>query len=143
MMTDAERLEDLRRLMVSAPEAGVTRVLAIVVGLTLVGVVLWLVRGRHLREEFTPIWMAAGFGLAILSLRFDLLHALTLAIGAWTPSATVFLFGQVFLTAVSLNYAVRLSRTSVQVKNLAQEIALLRARVEESSAGASSPPPRL
>jgi hypothetical protein len=140
-MTDTERLEDLRRLMLSAPEAGVTRVLAIIVGLTLVAVVLWLVRGRRLREEYTPIWMAAGFSLAIISLRFDLLQALTRAIGAWTASATVFFVGQVFLTALSLNYAVRLSRTGVQVKNLAQEIALLRARLEENSPGESGTRP--
>jgi cell division protein FtsW (lipid II flippase) len=34
------------------------------------------------------------------------------------------------LVVICLNYAVRLSRTSVQIKNLTQEIALLKARLE-------------
>jgi tellurite resistance protein TehA-like permease len=93
-------------------------------------VVLWLVRRRGLREEYTPIWLAVAFGLAVVSLRLDLLQLMTRAIGAWSPSSTIFFLGQVFLVAICLNYAVRLSRTSVQIKNLSQEIALLRADLE-------------
>ncbi len=58
---------------------------------------------------------------------FDgLLLTITRAIGAWTPSSTLFFFGELFLVAVCLHYAVRLSRLSLEVKNLSQEIALLK-----------------
>jgi hypothetical protein len=39
----------------------------------------------------------------------------------------------VFLVVICLNYAVRLSRASLQMKNLAQEVALLRVLVEQTA----------
>jgi hypothetical protein len=80
-----------------------------------------------LREDLTPIWLTAAFGILALGISFDLLIWLTRLIGAWTPSSTVFFFGLVFLTVISLNYAVRLSSLSNNVKTLAQEIAILKA----------------
>ena len=69
-----------------------------------------------------------------VSLRLDFLRELTRAIGAWTPSSTVFFLGELFLVAICLNYAVRLSRAGLLIKNLAQEIAMLRAQVEKLEA---------
>ena len=99
--------------------------------------VLWLVYRRRLREEYTPVWMGVALALVLVSLRLDWLYALTRAVGAWTPSSLVFFLGEVFLVVVCLNYAVRLSRTGVEIKNLAQEVALLRARLERLDAGAA------
>ena len=130
-MTHEMELEQFRALLLSAPESTVTRVIAITVSLALAALVLWLVRTRRLREEFTPMWMAAAFGLALLSIRFEFLRAVTRAIGAWTPSATLFFLSLVFLSALCLTYAVRLSRTGIQLKNLAQEVALLRCEMED------------
>ena len=129
-MTDEQRLAELRNLFLSAPEVGATRFVAVAFSAALVLVVLWLVRGRRLRAEYTPIWMAVAFGIFGVSLNLDLLRVLTRALGAWTTSATLFFLGQLFLLVICLNYAVRLSRTGVQIKNLAQEVALLRARLD-------------
>jgi len=46
----------------------------------------------------------------------------------------VFFLGELFLVAICLNYAVRLSRANLLIKNLAQEIALLRADVDRLAA---------
>jgi hypothetical protein len=52
----------------------------------------------------------------------------------------IFFLGELFLVAICLNYAVRLSRAGVQLKNLAQELALLRARLERlERAGGGGP----
>lgn len=126
------RIEELRELFLSAPEATSTRLLAAVLGVVVVVLILWLVRTRRLREEFTPLWVAGAIGLAMVSLSFDLLRWLTTMIGAWTPSATIFFLSVAFLGIVSLAYAVRLSRLVIDVKNLAQEVALLRAQLDES-----------
>jgi hypothetical protein len=124
----------LRELFLHASDAEGARVLALVCSVTLVATVLWLVRRRVLREEYTPIWMGVAAALLLLSLRLDLLHALTRATGAWTPSSLVFFLGEVFLVAICLSYAVRLSRAGLQIKNLAQELALVRARIERLEA---------
>ena len=65
-------------------------------------------------------------GMMIASVWFDSVRFLTWAVGAWTPSSTLFFFGLLFLLIVCLNYAVRLSGMSAQVRLLAQEVALLR-----------------
>jgi hypothetical protein len=130
-MSDSERLLELRELFLSSSVSPSTQIVTIAVSLALAGLVLWLVRRRKLREEYTPIWLVVAIVLVAISIRLDLLYALARAIGAWTASSTVFFVGEVFLAAICLNYAVRLSQASVQLKNLTQEIALLRARVED------------
>jgi len=127
------RLIELRELLLSAPESNATRFLFVMLSLLLVATVLHLVRRRTLREEYTPIWLAVAFGITILSLSHPLLWFLTRAIGAWTPSSALFFFGELFLVAIGLNYAVRLSKLALQVKNLAQELAVLRAELERRS----------
>jgi hypothetical protein len=120
----------LRELFLSATEPNAARALALGSSLLLVAVVLWLVRRRGLREEYTPIWMGVAVALVLVSIRLDWLHLVARAIGAWTLSSVIFFLGEVFLVAVCLNYAVRLSQAGLQIKNLAQEVALLRARLD-------------
>ena len=133
-MTETQSLAHLRELFLDTPDLEATRWLALSISLALVAAVLFLVRRRRLREEYTPIWLAVSAALVFVSIRIDLLRVLTRAIGAWTPSSTVFFLGELFLVAVCLNYAVRLSRASLLIKNLAQEIALLRAEVTKLAA---------
>lgn len=129
-MNDELTLERLRALFLENPDLEATRWLALSISVVLIALVLWLVRRRALREEYTPIWIAVSAALVFVSIRLDLLRELTRAIGAWTPSSTVFFLGELFLVAICLNYAVRLSRAGLQIKNLAQEVAILHARVD-------------
>ena len=132
-MSDAERLAELRELFLAAPESGEARFLALVLSLGLVCIVMWLVRKRTLRAEYTPIWMGVAFGLFLVGLNLDVLRGIARILGAWTISSTVFFLGEFFLLAICLNYAVRLSQAGTQIRRLAQELALLRQRVEELS----------
>ncbi len=99
---------------------------------------LYLVRRRALREEHTPIWLFLAVSLLLISLRLDWLHSVTRLIGAWTTSSTLFFLGEVFLLMICLNYAVRLSRASLLLKTLGQEVALLRAQVDSELRGRST-----
>ena len=130
MSREAE-VDRLRELLLNAPESDATRLLAIVGSLALISVVLWLVRRRALREEYTPIWIAISGGLALVSLVPGLLKAITRLIGAWSPSSTLFFLGEICLVLLCLSFAVRLSRASVQLNTLGQEVALLRASLGE------------
>ena len=127
--------EQLREAFLAAADPSSARVLALTCSLLLVSVVLWLVYRRGLREEYTPIWMGVALALVLVSIRLDWLYVLTRAIGAWTPSSLIFFLGEIFLVVICLNYAVRLSRNGVEIKNLAQEVALLRARLERLDPG--------
>ena len=140
-MTPELRMAELRELFLSAPAPAAPRLLAVVLSLALVAIVLWLVKRRTLREEYTPIWILVAFAIALVSIVSPLLQVLTRAIGAWTQSSALFFFGQLFLVAICLNYAVRLSRLTVQVKNLGQELAVLRADVEDRPERSAAAPP--
>jgi len=129
-VSQVEQLQELRELFLAAPESDAARFMAIAFSFALVATVLWMVRRGSLREEYTPIWMAVAFSLLLVSLRMEILHTLTRALGAWTTSSTLFFLGLFFLVLICLNYSVRFSRTSIQLKNLAQEVALLRAELE-------------
>jgi hypothetical protein len=132
-MSDTERLVELRELFLGAPESAAARLLALVLSFSLVCIVMWLVRRRTLRAEYTPIWMGVAFGLFLVGLNLDVLRGIARIIGAWTISSTVFFLGEFFLLAICLNYAVRLSQAGTQIRRLAQDLALLRQRVEELS----------
>jgi hypothetical protein len=125
--------EQLREIFLTTQDSESTRVMAILLSLSLCGVILWLVRRRSLQEEYTPIWMFVGFLMLVLTAAPGLLEYVTRAIGAWTTSSTLFFLGEFFLVAICLNYAVRLSRASLRLKNLAQEVALLKAQVDRLS----------
>jgi len=133
-MSDAERLAELRELFLRAPESAAVQWVALALAVTLAAVVLLLVRRRTLRAEYTPIWMAVSAGILICALNLDLLRVLTRLLGAWTVSSTLFFLGEFFLLAICLNYAVRLSQAGSHVRALAQEIALLRRRIEDLEA---------
>jgi hypothetical protein len=130
-MKEPSDIDQLRDLFLSAPESDATRLLAVIGSLSLMVVVLWLVRRRSLREEHTPIWIAIATALTGVSVIPGLLHAITRAIGAWTPSSTLFFLGEACLVVLCLNFAVRLSRAGVHIKTLGQELAIVRARLDE------------
>jgi len=119
----------LRRLAIEQPAAGVTRLLALLVSGVFLAAVLNLVRLGKLKEEFTPIWTLVALAIMGLSIWFDGVRIITRAVGAWTPSSTLYFFGELFLLVLGLSYAVRLSGLSTQVKALAQEVSLLRAEL--------------
>ena len=56
---------------------------------------------------------------------------MTGVIGAATPINTLLLFAVLFLFAIAVHYSVIISRLTSQVKNLAQELALVSSRVDD------------
>ena len=124
-----EKLLELRELMMNAPNPGVTRGLALVTGIGILVTVLWLVRTRRLKEEFTPIWMGLALAAFAIGSNLEILRSVARWIGAWTLSSTVFFLGELALAGLCLHYAVKLSRAGLQIKTLAQELTLLRQRV--------------
>jgi hypothetical protein len=98
--------------------------LAIAVGLLLT--ILNLARRRRLRVEYSWVWIVSGVTIIVLILEYDLLIWLTTLVGAVIPTSTLFFLCILYLAVLSLNYSVRLSSLSWEVKELAQELALLK-----------------
>jgi hypothetical protein len=104
--------------------------------LVLLVAILELVRRRVLRVEYSWLWIASCLTTVLLILRYDLLVELTELVGAVVPTSTLFFLCILYLALLSLHYSIRISDLTHQVKDLAQEVALLRV-----TAGAARPAP--
>jgi hypothetical protein len=102
------------------------KIVFLAIVLVLLVVIVELVRRRRLRVEYSWLWIAAGLTNVGLILRYDLLLELTQLVGAVIPTSTLFFLCILYLALLSLNYSVRLTELTRQVKELAQEVALLR-----------------
>lgn len=92
--------------------------------------VFQLIRGRKLREEYALLWFGASLALIVVSLwRGSLEFAASLAGVAYPPSV-LFLGVLILGFFLAMHYSISLSRLAEQNKRLAQEIALLRHRLE-------------
>jgi hypothetical protein len=123
--------EQLRALLLADTDTTAVRIVALAVATALFLAVFEAVRRRRLSESLTPIWLTCALAVLVLAVNLNLLETMTSLIGAWTPSSTVFFFALLFLLAISLSYAVVLTRLGRQVARLTQEIAMLRARLED------------
>lgn len=90
-----------------------------------------MVRRQKLREEYSVLWIGTSLLMFILVLKYDLLVAITDLIGAGLPTTTLFLCANLFLILIAMQFSFRISRHSDQIKNLAQENALLKAELNQ------------
>ena len=93
--------------------------------------VLWLVRERRLREKYAILWLCTSVFVILLTASRRLLEVAALSVGIYYPPSLLFLVGVLFLMAVAIGQSVTLSRLSESNHNLAQEMALLRKKLED------------
>jgi hypothetical protein len=111
------------------------RIFAVLVAVVVFLLIVELVRRRRLREEYSWLWLLTGAGMIVLVVWYRLLVYITWFIGAGTPVTTLFLFSTLFLLVIAVHYSVIISKLTTQMKNLTQELALLRSRFEETDEG--------
>ena len=109
-------------------------VFALATSLATLLLVVELVRRRLLREEYSWLWLLTAGAMVLLVVWYRLLIVITKIVGAVTPLNTLLLCAVLFLFAIAVHYSMIISRLTVQVKNLAQELALLSAERERGTA---------
>jgi hypothetical protein len=106
------------------------KVFAIIASFLIMAIVVELVRRRKLREEYSWLWLITGGVIVFLVIWYELLVFLTHLIGAVAPTTTLFIFGLLFFMIISLHYSIEITKLSRQVKEMAQQIALLKGQIE-------------
>ncbi len=91
-----------------------------------------LVRKRKLREEYSILWLLTSLFMFVLVIRYEWLVKLTSLIGAGLPTTTLFICSIIFLMLIAVQFSIKISHLTNQMKNLAQENALLQAAIAES-----------
>ncbi len=108
------------------------RIVIISVSVLLMLVIFELVRKRRLREEYSWLWLLAGGVIMIAAfIPFEGLLFLAQSMGSANPPAAIFFLGFIAGLFLCLQFSVRLSRMTEQVKNLGQKIALLEHSLEQ------------
>ena len=102
------------------------QIFSILVSLAVFFFTIDLVRKKRLREEYSLLWLGTSVLMIVLIIRYEWLLALTNVIGAVLPTTTLFLGSILFLILLAVQFSMKISALSNQVKDLVQENALLR-----------------
>jgi hypothetical protein len=107
------------------------QVFALLVSLLVFIFTIEMVRQKRLREEYSVLWLFTSCVMFVLVIKYDWLVAITNLIGAALPTSTLFTGSIVFLVLLGVQFSIKISRLSDQVKDLVQENAILRHQFEE------------
>lgn len=105
------------------------QVFALIVCLLVFFFNIYMIRQRHLKEEYSVLWLGTSIVMFVLVLKYDWLETLTRLIGAGLPTTTLFIGSIIFLMLISVQFSIKISKLSNQLKDLAQDNALLRAEL--------------
>lgn len=107
------------------------QILAIVFSFVLLGFIVGLIRKKHIKEEYSVLWLGVSFVFILFSLWREGLDYVSAAIGVAYPPAALFMLLLVASFLILIQFSVIISRQSENTKNLAQEHALLKLEYEE------------
>ncbi|MCK5514078.1 MAG: DUF2304 domain-containing protein [Deltaproteobacteria bacterium] len=107
------------------------RIIAIIISLSMLTITFELIRREKLKERYSLLWLATAICMFILSLWSDVLDAIALFIGIIIPANALFFIGTIFLMLIIFYMTIVVSKLSSQNELLAQEVALLKKRMEE------------
>ena len=118
--------------------------LGIIGAVAIIAWVLWMLLTRRLREKFAVLWLVLGLLVLILGLFPGLLEAATKALGVQLPVNLLFAAAIFVLLGVALHQSWELSQSEDEARRLAEEVAILGARVDhlEDVARNAPEPPR-
>jgi len=106
------------------------KIFAVIFSVLFLYAIFEMVRKRRLLEQYSVIWLALGTIMLVLGLWYDALLFVTRLIGAGFTSSTLFFFGITICLLLNLQASFELSRNATHIKNLTQEVALLKHELE-------------
>ena len=111
------------------------RIIAIIISLSMLIITLELIRREKLKERYSLLWLATAISIFILSFWKGLLDAIAVFIGVKIPSNALFFVGTIFLILIIFYLTIIVSELSRRNERLAQEITLLKKRMEDLERG--------
>lgn len=87
-------------------------------------VIVNMIRKKRLELRYALAWLLVGIGILILDCFPDLITWLAKKVGIASPVNMLFFFGFCFSLVIIFVLTISVSRMSIRIKQLAQEIAL-------------------
>jgi hypothetical protein len=111
--------------------SGRAHVLIIIAALLTAWFIFRLVRARQLRSKYALLWAAIGLLLLPLAAVPGVLNTVSEWLGVFYSPTIFLLFAVGFLFVVVVHYSWELSRLENRTRTLAEELALLRAQLDD------------
>ena len=105
----------------------------IALALVILGIVIWMLLARKLREKYAVMWLVIGLAVLILGIFPQLLLWLTETLGVQVPANLLFSLAIVLLLGVTLHLSWELSQAEEEIRRTAEEAAIARAEMEALS----------
>lgn len=102
--------------------------------------ILRLVRRRKLQGKYALLWVGVGLFLGLFALFPDVLVPISDAVGIEYEPAVFFLAAIAFLFLMVVHFSFELSRNDERTRTLAEEVALLKARLDKTDPPADRTP---
>lgn len=102
-----------------------TQIIALISAIALFIIVLELVRQRRLREEYSWLWLVVAVSYLLVALWPYPSRLVARFIGTTNIPLALNYLGLQFLILILIQYSIRLSKLTNQIKDLAQQIAIL------------------
>lgn len=106
----------------------------IVLAILILAFVMWLLLTRRLREKYAVLWIVVALAVLVLGLFPQLLLWLTAALGVQIPANLLFAAAIVLLLGVALHLSWELSQAEDENRRTAEEVAILRAQLDDLTA---------
>jgi len=111
-----------------------TQWFVIALGFAILMFVLHMVRKKHLREEYSLLWLLSALVVVLCALFTRWVDKLSHVIGIYYPPAFLFLVAIVMMLVLQFHFSTVISSLRGQNKNLVQDLAILAHRVRELEA---------
>ena len=108
------------------------KIIIILLSVTLFLFVLNLIRTRQLKIEHSILWLLVSATILTASIWNRLADGVALFLGVEYPPALFLSVAIFFALAILLHFSIEMSRLKDQNKNLTQELALLKNRIEKT-----------
>ena len=106
---------------------------AFFLALAIVGVVFEMLQAEKASRKYAALWLFVGIGTLVLAAFPRLLTIVAERVGVQLPSNLLFIISILLLLGVSLHLSWEISVVEDKTRTLAEEVAILRAMVEDMS----------
>ncbi len=107
------------------------KIMVLTISFSILFAIIYLVREKKLKEEYTWLWLLVGFVILFFSIDYRALVSLTKMVGAVLPTSVLFFFGLISVVLICLQFSVHISKLAEDNKNMIQKIALMDRELEE------------
>lgn len=105
--------------------------MSIIFSLIFIVIVIDMVRRNKLQEKYSILWIAFAFLLIIFSAFPRFILKISELVNVKYAPALIFLLGFLFMIVYMLSITVTVSRQEKKIIKLAQELAILKAKIED------------